>query len=80
MAVVDDFIPTARARSATAPRLHWVRSGWDGFTRALAAGASAAAEYNRLSTMTEGQLRSRGLSRDDIPREVHRRHFADLGR
>ena len=78
MAVVDDFTATARVRSARAPGLRGLGAGWTAFTRALASGASAAVEYERLSRMSEGQLRSRGLSRDDIPREVHRRHFADL--
>lgn len=57
-------------------RLAWVlRASWSG----LAAGWRAAADYRQLSEMSDRQLRLRGLSRCDIPRTLHERHFASLG-
>lgn len=59
--------PTAPARSFG----FMVRAALAG----IAAGWSAAAEYRRLSSMSDHALQRRGLCRSDIPRELHRRHF-----
>lgn len=46
--------------------------------RAIAAGMHASKDYRLLNGMSDGQLRVLGLTRDEIPRELHRRHFERL--
>lgn len=46
---------------------------------ALASGMRASKDYRHLTAMSDRQLASLGLSRDRIPQELHRRHFAELG-
>jgi uncharacterized protein YjiS (DUF1127 family) len=46
--------------------------------RALVAGMAASKDYRHLNGMTERQLRRLGLTRNDIPKELHRRHFEGL--
>lgn len=47
--------------------------------RAILAGMRASKEYRHLNGMSDRRLRMLGLSRSQIPQEVHRRHLAPLG-
>lgn len=46
--------------------------------RALIAGMAASKDYRHLNGMTDQQLRRLGLTRSDIPDELHRRYFEPL--
>jgi uncharacterized protein YjiS (DUF1127 family) len=78
VAIVDDFTPAVPARASARPGLQLLRSGLAAFARGMAAGWRAAADYRQLSEMSDRQLRLRGLSRNDIPQDLHKRHFASL--
>lgn len=49
--------------------------GFNDFIEALPRACAAAAEYRRLSGMSEDQLSTRGLTRDAIPGAVFNRFF-----
>lgn len=80
MSHYDDF---ARDRARPAPAASF---GGEVFTTirealaALAGGWRAAADYRRMSGLSDRQLDARGTSRLDLPREIHRRHFAGRSR
>ena len=79
MAIVDDFSLAVPDASAASRRARDLRAGWAAFLGEIAAGGRAARDWDRLSVMSASQLRRLGLARSDIPQEIHRRHFADLG-
>jgi hypothetical protein len=78
MAIVDDFTPAAAVPPSGRGLARRVRARWAAFFGAIAAGGRASADYGRLSVMTDRQLELRGLTRSDIPREIHRRHFTAM--
>lgn len=79
MPLADEVTPILSPRSVA----H--HPGWRLFARkgasalsALAAGMRASKDYRHLNGMTDRQLAILGLTRDGIPQELHRRHFANL--
>ena len=79
MSVATELTPTA------APTVKRTNPLWKGFRsrlsaalRALAAGTHASKDYRLLNRMSAGQLRMLGLTHENIPRELYRRHFAKL--
>lgn len=50
-------------------------SNFSRFMKALGAGIGAAQDYHRLSVMSDGALRARGLDRGDLPAHVRRAWF-----
>lgn len=79
MSVADEVTPVSSPRSvAPHPRRRLLaRTGASALT-ALAAGMRASKDYRHLNGMTDRQLATLGLTRDGIPQELHRRHFANL--
>ena len=79
MSVVTELTP------AVAPKAKRRRPGWShsrsmllAGLRALAAGVRAFKDYRLLNGMSAGQLKRISLAHADIPRELHRRHFANM--
>ena len=75
-------VPVSAARVQPSSK-HFVSSGRlvRGFRAgmiALNAGWRAMIDYRRLSQLSDSELQARGLSRSDIPRVLHQRHFARL--
>ena len=72
--------PTPAVAGKVKPNPGWSRfiSRLSAALRSLAAGMRASKDYRLLNGMSAGQLRMLGLTHADIPRELHRRHFASL--
>lgn len=79
MALADEFIRTpSRSAQATGFGVEVFRTIGLSLS-ALAAGWHAADDYRRMSGSSHRQLRSRGISDEELPQEIYRRHFARLG-
>ncbi len=80
MALIDEFIGrqahSERARSFSTEVFHIIGLALS----ALAAGWRASLDYEQLNRRSDRQLHEVGLSRDQLPKAIHERHFAKLGR
>lgn len=61
-----------RSLYALCSRIAWI-------LRALVAGMVMSKDYRHLNGMTDRQLRRLGITRNDIPKELRRRHLKNLG-
>lgn len=78
MSVATNLAPAAAAKLKSSPGWSLFKSRLFAVLRRLAAGMCASKDYRLLNGMSAGQLRMLGLTHADIPREIHRRHFASL--
>ena len=78
MSVATNLTPATAARVKPNPGWSRFRTRLFAVLRRLAAGVGASKDYRLLNGMSAGQLRKLGLTHADIPRELHRRHFASL--
>ena len=67
---------TIRARVAFLPAFGEVLTEFRRTLAAIAAGQRAARDYEHLSSRSDSALAREGLRREDIIREIRRRHFA----